>query len=377
MPPASNIPKIRVPAEQHAWLQAATAELLDACAVTAHDGTLIYRPDTGGHYDAMWTRDFCYMVEGAGKLIPPPRVAACVDYLLARQRDDGAIPDRVRADGHAVYLAGPEEAPLGAGYPTDNPQFLVKLVAAYTRRVRDPHFVAARSDALRRGLESVPTAPDGAVSIDPTAPHSGYGFTDTVAKTGKELSSTLLLWEAWYALASMLRVAELHEEAREAFERAHHTEQAIEQFWNDELGVLEAATRDCRQPDLWGSAYAVMLGLQGSGRRHATAAFFRDLYADCVLHGHVRHLPAGEYWQRMLTDLPHDAYQNGGYWAVPTGWVARVLQSVDADLAARMMGELIAYFQAHGICEWISPAEGILQGYVASAALTLGAVKPA
>lgn len=377
MPPARNIPKIRIPGDQYRWLAAATAELLDGCTVTADDGTLLYRPGTGGHYDAMWTRDLCCMVEGAGKLMPPERVAACIDFILARQRGDGAIPDRVRADGRAVYLAGPEDAPLGSGCPTSNPQFLVKLVSEHTRRTRDPSFVAGRADALWRALGSVPTASDGAVYVDPATPHSGYGFTDTVAKTGKELFSTLLLWEAWYALATMLRIAELHEEAREAFERAHRTEQAIEQFWNAELGMLEAATRDCRQPDLWGSAYAVLLGLQGSGHRHATAAFYRDLYADCILHGHVRHLPAGEYWQRMLTDLPHDAHQNGGYWAVPSGWVARVLQTTDAELATLMLTDLITYFREHGIHEWIGPGEAVGRGYVASATLTLAAAKPA
>ena len=372
----TNIPKIRVDIDAHEWLVGECRRLLAGCQVEAHDGTKLYTPDTRGHYAALRTRDFCTMVEGAGHLIPPEDIAAGIDAILAGQREDGVIPDRVEADGTAVYCAGPKDAPLGSRPPTDNAQFLVKLVSAYLKLSDDLPFSQQRMDALLRGLESVPTSGDGAVRVDPASPHSAYGFTDTVAKTGEVLFSTLLLWEAWRLLAGLCKRIEDHEAAHDAYERADEVAQALPKFWDEEFGMLLAATYECRQLDLWGSAYAVRIGAVTSRQRQAIGAFFADLYHDCTLRGYVRHLVAGQYWERMLADVPHDTYQNGGYWAVPSGWVARcLLSSSEPELAALLIEELLGEFREGGVCEWVSETERALPGYVVSAALLLDSVK--
>jgi glycogen debranching enzyme len=373
----TNIPKIQVAPSDFAWLEDECRRLLESCRRAATGGTVLYCPDTQGHYAAMWTRDFCYMVEGAGHLIPPQDIARGIDTLLDRQREDGAIPDRVEPDGTPVYLAGPREQPLGCECPTDNPQFLVKLVSEYVRMTGDRAYFTRRLARLFRALGSVPTMPNGAACIDPSTPHSGYGFTDTVAKTGGESFSTLLLWEAWRLLGKLSSLVEDHDAAHDAHEAAEHTKRSFEQFWSDEFGMFNAATRDCRQIDLWASAYAIRIGAVGSSQRKRIASFFSDLYNDCTLRGYVRHLVAGQYWQRLLVPVPHDTYQNGGYWAVPSGWVVRaLLSSPQPELAERLVGDLIAEFRAGGVCEWISASEHALPGYVASGTLLLDAVKP-
>jgi glycogen debranching enzyme len=372
----TNIPKLSVPPEDFEWLVAECRRMLAECRVQAHDGTPLYTPDAQKHYGALWTRDFCTMVEGAPKLIPQEHTAAGIDYILRGQREDGAIPDRVEPDGTPVYCAGPKDHPLGAQPPTDNPQFLVKLVSEYFALTTDFRFVEERMEALWRGLVSVPISPDGAAYVDPASPHSGYGFTDTVAKTGAECFSTLLLWEAWQLMGRMARRLEDHELAHDAYEKADRVQRTFPQFWDDEFGMMLAATYGCKQIDLWASAYAVRIGAVGSGQRHRIARFLVDLYDGCVLRGHVRHLPPGQYWERMLTPVPHDTYQNGGYWGVPSGWVARCLLSVgEGDLAHALIRDLVAEFRVGGICEWISEKERALPGYVASAALLLDSVK--
>jgi len=373
----TNIPKLPLPPDDFAWLQDEVRRLLEACRVTAHDGTPLYTPDAGGHYGALWTRDFCYMVEGAARLIPPEDIARGIDYLLRAQREDGAIPDRVTADGTPIHQAGPPEAPLGDKPPTDNPQFLVKLVAEHFALTTDFAFAEARMPALWRGLESLPRSADGAVYIDAASPHSGYGFTDTVAKTGAEWFSTLLLWEAWQLMGRMARRLEDHELAHDAYEQSERVHRTFPQFWDAEFGMMWAAMYGCKQYDVWGSAYAVRIGATGSSQRHAIAQFIADLYEGTVLRGHVRHLPAGQYWERLLTPVPHDTYQNGGYWAVPTGWVARCLLSTGhEDLAGALVRDLVAEFRREGVHEWIGKNESAVPGYVASAALLLDAVKP-
>jgi hypothetical protein len=372
----TNIPKTRIPGEDYEWLREECLRLLSECRVEASDGTVLYRPDGGGHYDALWTRDFCYMVEGARALIPQDHTAAGIDYLLARQREDGAVPDRVGADGVAVFTAGPADAPLGTQPPTDNPQFLVKLTHDYVWSTNDVPFVEERLERLWRALESVPTQPDGAVYVDPAAPHSSYGFTDTIAKTGAVLFSTLLLWEAWQLMGKLGRRCEDHEAAHEAYEKADKTHRALGQFWDEGRQAFIAATGDCRQVDVWGNAYAVRIGAVGSSHRHRIAQFLAEAYDAYALRGHVRHLLAGEYWERLLIPVEPDTYQNGGYWAVPSGWVARCLAGSDRpELAGRLARQLIDEFREGGVCEWISETQRAVPGYVASAALLLDAVK--
>ena len=77
----------------------------------ADDGTALYCPDGSAHYTALWTRDLCYMIEGAPGVIPWPDAEACVSYLVRHASSDGTIPDRVDNHGNATYLVLGEEPP--------------------------------------------------------------------------------------------------------------------------------------------------------------------------------------------------------------------------------------------------------------------------
>ncbi len=373
----TNIPKIRIPNDDYDWLVAECRRLLAECQIEGPDGAVFYTPDTQKHYGAMWTRDLCYMVEGAGHLMPPEHIASAIDTIVAGQRDDGAIPDRVEADGTPVYLAGPKDAPLGDRPPTDNPQFIIKAIDEYLKLTNDLQFVVDRVNAMFAALESVPQTDDGAVYVDPASPHASYGFADTAQKTGAVAFSTLLLWEAWQLMGEMGRRIEDHDAAHDAYEAASKVFGSMVQFWDPEFELLIAGTYMCRQLDIWASAYAVRIGAVASAQRKGIATFLCDMYPEITMDGYVRHLVAGQYWERTLTDVPNETYQNGGYWAVPTGWVARaLLSSYNPHLAERTAIDLVSSFKENGACEWIGDGEHVLPGYVASAALLLDAVKP-
>jgi len=85
-------------------------------------------------------------------------------------------------------------------------------------------------------------------------------------------------------------------------------------------------------------------------------------------------VPGEGVWQRLFRDIPAGTYQNGGYWAVPSGWVARTIATVDEGFARRMMEGLIAQFAQDGACEWINAEKQVLPGYGASVACVLGSV---
>jgi len=199
-------------ADRIRFLEATARKLLQGCRVTAKDGTTLYTPDGKGNYRALWTRDFAYMVENAGDLMPGTDVEACLRYLLRGQRDDGAIPDRVDPEGRPIYVAGPPEHPLGRAN-LDNPSFLVIAVDAHLKRLPRDRAVGlfrAWSAQLDRAMEWMPRSPRGLVFNDPADPHSPYGFTDTVGKTGELLFESLLDWTA------CVRLADWHDRAGSA-----------------------------------------------------------------------------------------------------------------------------------------------------------------
>ena len=290
------------------------------------------------------------------------------------------MPDRVEVSGHPVYMAGPEDSPLGDEPPTDNAQFMVKLVAEYVDLTGDKAAFLARRGQLYAGMDRVPRADDGLVRVDRNYPHSTYGFTDSIAKTGKEFFTSLLYWEATRLLAQLCADAEYHDEAHDWYERAEPLKHSLDQFYDEEYGLYRAASRDGNQLDLWGSAYACVLRLASKSRAQRIAEFFRDTPEVSIWHGHVRHLPVGQYWDRLIRPgWPEpETYQNGAFWAVPSGWVAQVMALSDQASARALIYDLTDVWRREGIFECISPyASPMNEGYVASATCVLGAVHPA
>lgn len=364
-------------AERMAYLEQTARRLLQGCRVKARDGTTLYTPDGRGNYRALWTRDFAYMVENAGDLIPTQDVEACLRYLIRGQRSDGAIPDRVDPEGTPIYVAGSPEHPIGRAN-LDNPAFLVVAADEYLRRL--PAEQARRlfgewSSALDRAMDWVPRSPRGLVFNDPADPHSPYGFTDTVGKTGELFFESLLDWTAcgrladWHGHMGDSGKVESYRARRRAIERA------LDLLWDEKAGAFLAATRDCRQVDVWGNAYAIALGVPLGGRERRVLRFLVERRDEFLRAGQVRHLPKGEFWQRQLIPVPRGRYQNGAYWATATGWLLTAYAKVDLGLARQTFRALIDDFRAHGVFECVGDDHRQLESYVVSATNPLGAVR--
>ena len=363
--------------QQIAWLEEAARQELAGARVLAQDGAILYMPDGLGSYGALWTRDFSYLVQNVYDLLQPQEVRRAITYLLREQRDDGCVPDRVQVDGTAVYSAGHPDTPLGDP-PTDNSPFMVSLVYAYVQQAGDLEFARHNLERLRRALDFTPRSPGGLVHIPPGHRQSPYGFTDTVAKTGELLFSSLLYWAACQEMAELCQ--QCGDDASPYRQRAAQIACGMERLWDDEVGAYRAATVDCNQIDIWGSAFAIYIGFVHNQRRQRLLMFLRDRYQDYVWHGQVRHLLRGEYWERLLkTKYPikRDTYQNGAYWATASGWVLYALAQIDADLARRMLADLLLDFQEAGIYECINVGYRKVERYVPSVVNPLGALRRA
>ena len=172
-------------------------QLIRGCEKPACDGTVLYTPDGVGNYDALWVRDFGYMAEYCGDLMGAPALEACLDFILTGQREDGWLPDRIEASGEPVYAAGAKGAPVGEAN-LDNTPFFVFAAYSYwmlcQERDRGHALEKVKSwiGPMARGLWCIPLSEEGLVYNDPAKPHSPYGFTDTVCKTGRLYMESLL-----------------------------------------------------------------------------------------------------------------------------------------------------------------------------------------
>lgn len=353
-----------------AWLREAAATLEVGSRRIAYDGTVMYTPDGVGSYNAFWVRDFEYMVEGYPEGIPLDDIRRGFEYLVNRQRADGAMPDRVAADGTGVYLVvGPEP-------PTDNSQFMVKLAYQYYRLTGDLSLFTQYKKELVRGMEFVPRSPaTRLVYIAPDRPHSPYGFTDTVMKTGDLLFSSLLYFEAADNLAELFQAAGDDVNARRWEAEAAAIRRDLQTLYDSESGMFFAASVDNRQIDIWGSAYAVFIGAATPDQARGVAKYLKDHYAEVIRRGQVRHIAGGSFWQKALA--APGTYQNGAYWATPTGWVVYALSKVDPDLARRTIIDMVRDFRLNGVNEAFNNDNGYVgvRKYVASATLPLQGVR--
>lgn len=371
------------------WLKDEAVRIIDGCRILSFDNcTYCYTPDATGFYRAMWTRDFCYMADGFPDAFTCEELRKCCLYLLEGQRDDGVIPDRRQADGMSIYCAGWCEKPIGEP-PTDNSQFLVKLICSYVKQSGDLDFFSENSNRLECAMSAIPRDTSGLVWIDPAIKRSPYGFTDQIGKTGHELFSSLLFYEAAQDMAELYGIIgdTLHWKKWQ-YEKDKIL-RSLDMLWKEEDGAFYAADIDCRQLDVWGSAYAAYSDIIQGERQEKISRWLAKNYDAIVSRGHVRHLTYPEYWKNLLYSPDNGygedfgyypkpgTYQNGAYWATPAAWVSGVIRLTDPRLADQMLLDLIEDFKKNGINEAFNDETGYVgaRDYAASVTLILGELR--
>lgn len=360
------------------FLELKTEEYVRGCVIQSKSGINLYTPDGKGNYKALWTRDFSYMVRYAGQYIPDSDLKACIEYLIQGQRADGSMPDRVQPDGIPVYAGGGIQSPLGEPN-LDNGPFMVLLVEDYLNRLpsnaANKQFIAW-CGALEKGLDYLPKDKNGLVYNSPEKPHSPYGFTDTVGKTGNLFMESLLYWQACKVMANLYEKAGIVDKKNKFIQQSRKIEQSISTLWNSSDGAFYAASVDCKQTDIWGNIYGLYINFPfTANQKNAIERFLISNYNRYVQAGQVRHLLVGEYWNRLLTPVNKDSYQNGAYWATPSGWLIKVMAAINPELAKRTTTELIRYFRENGIYECFFNDDKKLSTYVVSVTNPLYEIK--
>lgn len=360
--------------EAVAWLDKEAHRIIRASRREMKDETAAFPPQVGIGYEAFWLRDYEYTLEGSINSYSNKELLDACRLFLRCLRADGAGVDCVKFDGTPIYMPG--YGSMGRNPVADGSQFTVGVAWHTYRKTGSAELLGESLDLLVKTMRAVPRdRKTGLVHIAPGVPQDrcGYGFTDTVHKEGNVLFCSLLFVQACRQLSELLQAGERDAESQEWGAEGRACEKSIrEVFWDSQVGLFRAATVRCREHDIWGSALAVYLGVADAAQSAAVAAYFKTHYAAIVQHGQIRHLPGGVYWEE---GCKRDTYQNGAYWATPTGWFVYTLDLADSALADQTVVDMVRHFRRHGACEWIFGDVRKLPNYLASASFPLAGIR--
>ena len=380
-----------LPAQDHIWLQNYTSEILHSCRKTATDGTVVYGPNgcSGKHtcYAGTWMRDSFYGFSSGWRQIPNAEEALeSAAYLLRRAQPSMPhfLPQSVDLSGHAAY--GQHGAPTTLDAGAFAGLMLSFFVSGAGREVSGggAAFLKEFGSAVALAMEATPMR-HGLPWSDPARPCVGYGFTDTIMKTGNELYSSILFWDASRQLAKAFGDAGNASMAKRFQLHASHVEANFSSsFWSDKHGMFMATNGlESDRIDVWGSAYAALAGLALPEQASRIASFLAANRAKIFYAGQTRMLPEGAVWSREFPGeqkwFGPGRYQDGGYWGTPSHHTIVLLAKHGyMQLACELLSDAVSNFRSHGGWEWIG--RGAVSGtgaptYVATVANTLKAAE--
>ncbi|HEY5914043.1 MAG TPA: hypothetical protein VJA21_25935 [Verrucomicrobiae bacterium] len=371
-------------------------------------------------YTAYWVRDFAMSVDSGfitAEELRQHLLLTCRAQNGPTDRNlaDGlhvppwAIPDHINYDGRptfypGTYASGEDQGAGACGRvpPIDDHYEFVHIAYTYWKATHDVETLktevngVAVFDRLANAFASPTTDPTTGLAQTSEADRAvGFGFCDGETHTGKLLFASLLRYRAAGELIELARAVG----RRELVTGYRQAQQAIRAnlaptFADPKSvgGWLRASTELSRQADVWGTLFALHLGVLG----RADAAAARKTIAGALrrgtitLEGGVRQVPTDmdfsktTAWERSMCAI--NTYQNGGYWHTASGWLIEALWQDDRKLALRVFSEMTAHLRAqdfrlgpgHGApWEVFGPSGQARQNpvYMASVALPYGLLK--
>lgn len=372
--------------ELNAAFEKTAADVLNRCALVIGPGGRLKRayrlhvPSGDMKYPSFWVRDAAMMAESG--LIDTGELWDWIEFVCLYGHSGGeerrlrnglsvppwSVPDHINFDGGPVfypgtYGSGDDQGNGRFGFfpPHDDAYYFIHMIHQFYRQ-------AAKGGALHilnepiGGYSPLDRARKafGACRIDEATGLCesrwpfytvDWGFCDSIVKTGLLLFPSLLRLRAAGQLADLAGVWSPSDRRRYE-EAAARLRRSIVVAFATPGGWLLSATERCRQPDVWGTAFAVWTGaLRGAPLDSALEALRASYRAGIVSSdGYIRHVPIGydasadTVWQGSADK---NAYQNGGYWATPAGWYAYALSLADRSLAAELLSELMNHTSAH------------------------------
>jgi len=351
-------------------------------SLTNSCGFPLIMPGGRGSYPAFWIRDFAMSLDSgfiaAAEMRNHLRLAAlCQNGAVERPLKHGllvpafAIPDHINFDGGAVFYPGTYSSTddqgtgaFGIVPPVDDHYEFVHIAWCLFRATRKTDFLRETVNGMPMAerLEAAFAVPGtdaetALVVTDESRRAVGFGFCDAIHFTGRVLFPSLERYRAAGELAELCRALGQPGRAREYRSLQRRISQHLGPAFaapGPLRGWLLAATEIGRQPDVWGTAYALRLGvLRGAAAREARATLAAAVKRGTILYeGAVRHVPTdcdasrASAWERTA-GVGLNTYQNGAYWHTPTGWLIEALRPQAPQLAARVFAEYIHHLRRY------------------------------
>jgi hypothetical protein len=370
------------------YLRGLTEATVDASRVKPGDraggsppnksGKTLIRPGGREAYPAYWVRDFAMSM--AAGFMSEEEVRHALDVTARTQNGDRerrlrngaavippwAVVDHMNFDGGAVFYPGAYSAgedqggePFGVLPPSCDHYYFVEIAHHLWTSTRSAEFLkqgepAPMIDRLHRAF-AVPDVDGetGAVTTTAARRAVGFGFFDCVYLVGSLLFPTLLRYRAASQMAALCGALNDESRAADYYAIAKRVKENLPGVFVDEKeagGWLIASTETGRQPDVWGTLYALYLNvLPDDVAKRARETIVAAIRKGSILHkAAVRHLPI-EYdhspetaWQQAVPGVARGTYQNGAYWHTPAGWLIAALSRSHPEVAGKVFEEYIA-----------------------------------
>jgi len=342
-------------------------------------GYTLIRPGGRACYPAVWTQDFAITL--ATGFVTAEEIKNHLRLIAKAQNGEKerrlksgaiippfAIPDHVLFDGQAVFYPGTYSSgedqggePWGIVPPTNNHYDFILIAWHLWQATGKVDFLKEELDAISmierlRLAFQVPRidSANGLVYTEAENRAVGFIFCDSIYMTGHLLFASLLRWRAAQHLAELEVALGNKRKAEHCRAAVADIPESISSVFDQSFrfgGWLIAATEVGRQPDVWGTIYALHLGLLAGTRADcARAEIVKALEEDTICYqGAVRHVPTNHdasedsAWER--TPIAHNYYQNGAYWHTPTGWLIDVLADYSPGWARRIFEAMVVHFQ--------------------------------
>ena len=341
-------------------------------------------------YRAFWIRDFSMALDSGlvdAQEISNHLILVCKVQNGAQERNlahglhipPWAVPDHINYDGRPVWFPGTYSSgddqgtgTFGRLPPIDDHYEFVHIAFSLWKVTHNSSFLRTEIDgvSIYERLEKAFHSPaiDSPTGLAQTTEKDravGFGFCDAEVHTGKLLFASLLRYRAAGELGEMAEALKKTDVTASygALQRTMRSHlEVVFKNAKANAGWLLASTGLSSQPDVWGTLFALHMGvLDPSAAGGARKTIARAVRAKTItLEGAVRHVPTDKdfsktsAWERSYSAV--NTYQNGAYWHTPSGWLIEALWSEDRDLALQEFQQMIKHLKAQDYR--ISPNNG-------------------
>lgn len=339
-------------------------------------GKTLVRPGGRQAYPAYWVRDFAMSMDAG--FMTAEEVQHALAMTARTQNGDQerrlrngaaivpawAIVDHMNFDGGKVYFPGTYSAgedqggePFGVLPPAGDHYYFGEIAHYIWKKTGSADFLkqgdgVSMIDRLHRAFAAVDVdEKTGIVSTTPARRAVGFGFYDSVYIVGDLLFPSLLRYRVAGLMAEICGVMDDKARGVEYVAIAARIRENLPRVFVDPAadGWLIASTETGRQPDVWGTIYALYLNvLPDDVAKGARETLVKAIGKGTVTHkGGVRHIPTDHdhspetAWQQTC-GVPRGQYQNGAYWHTATGWLIGALAESHPEVAGRIFDEFIA-----------------------------------